>query len=60
MVAFVDQGAVTQTASAEDSASTAAGVALLCGARVFAISPTTLPYLSLSSAVLTLQSTDPA
>ena len=60
MVAYVNQGAVTQTVTTIDTAGQTYSNSLICGARIFTISPATLPYLSLSSGVLTLQSTDPA
>ena len=60
MVAFVDQGAVTQTAITIDSFGYTSGNALVCGDRTFSISPTTYTCLTLASDVLTLQSTNPA
>ena len=60
MVAFVSQGAVVQTATAIDTAGQTYGSALFCGARTFAISPTTYAFLTLASGVLTLQSNSPS
>ena len=59
MVVYVNQGAVSQTVTTIDTAGQTYANALICGARIFAISPTTFTCLTLASDVLTLQSTDP-
>ena len=63
MVAYVNQGAVTQTVLATDTASATYGNndgVTLCGTRSYTISPPTHSFLTLSGDVLTLQSTDSA
>ena len=60
MVAFVSQGAFVQTARAIDTAGQTYANALICGARTLTISPTTYPFLTLTSDVLKLQSNSPA
>ena len=63
MVAYVNQGAVTQTVLATDTASATYGNndgMTLCGTRLYTILPTTHSFLTLSGDVLTLQSTDPS
>ena len=59
MVAYVDQGTVTQTITTTDTAGQTYANAFFCGTRILAISPTTYTFLTLASGVLTLQSTDP-